>query len=54
MYAFHPRMRIRRDEAGVWQLDTGSFWEPPIPHPTWAAAWRHSMFINKLRNGDDW
>lgn len=54
MFAFQTRMNIRRDNNGVWQLNTGAYMSEPIPHPTWSAAWRHARFISKLRNGDDW
>lgn len=45
-YAFPLRQKIRRDEDGIWMLDTG---QVKIPHPTWADAYRHALFIHRIR-----
>lgn len=46
-YSFPLRQQIRRNtDDGTWTLFTGTTF---IPHPTWEDAWKHALFIHRIR-----
>jgi hypothetical protein len=52
MVGYEPRMAIRRDDDGIWQIHTGVYQSEPIPHPSWRDAWSHAGFIYRIEHGE--